>query len=133
MVKTGKPVVDPPGWSEFWDGVPKKIAKAAALKSYRKAIRRASPETILAGLPGYHASEKNRQRRDPAGFQHLHPHRWLDQDRWEDDVDGVRQPKSADPAATARDTQWKTEIDRIEARRIAELEAEIHAGEEVGS
>ena len=68
---------DVPGWSVFWLRWPHKVAKKAAMKEYGKAVRRASPEKIVAGEEWYIANK-------PAGQAWAHAATWLRGDRWED-------------------------------------------------
>jgi len=60
----------------FWPAYPHKVAKPAALKSFLKARKRASLETIMAGLERY--ANKTDDRHWANGST------WLNNDRWED-------------------------------------------------
>jgi hypothetical protein len=60
----------------FWPIYPNKVAKPAALKSFLKARKRASLETIMAGLERY--ANKTDDRHWANGST------WLNNDRWED-------------------------------------------------
>jgi hypothetical protein len=81
----------------FWPAYPHKVAKPAALKSFSKARKRASLETIMAGLERY--ANKTDDRHWANGST------WLNNDRW-DDQEGPRQEgngKSAPPKASVLD------------------------------
>jgi uncharacterized protein YdaU (DUF1376 family) len=64
----------------FWATVPKRTAKASARKAYALALRRASAETILAGMVRYAAERKGQDMTFTA-----HPATWLNADRWADE------------------------------------------------
>lgn len=76
----------PDGFVVFWELYPRKIAKPAALKAWRSAVKRADSDTILGGLRLQLGELCAREK----GFV-PHPATWLNQDRWQDQVDqGVR-------------------------------------------
>ena len=64
----------------FWKQYPKKVGKGAALKSYQKALRKTSHETIMAGVAKYHP--------DPDYI--CNPTTWLNQERWSDEPDSYQ-------------------------------------------
>jgi hypothetical protein len=67
-------------WDEFWKIYPLKVGKGAALKAFEKAVKRATPEEIIAGAQRY-AKDPNR---DP-GYT-AHAATWLNADRWGDSL-----------------------------------------------
>ena len=68
-------------FDEFWSTYPRKAGKGAAAKAWKKATKRASPMTILAGCQRY-AVDPNL----PQDHRYIpHPATWLNGDRWEDD------------------------------------------------
>ncbi len=69
----------PSMFQTFWDLWPKKVARKAAEKAWRGAIKRASPQTIIAGAQAYKDSLGNLE---PAFI--LHASTFLNGDRWED-------------------------------------------------
>jgi hypothetical protein len=69
---------DEPLFLAFWGVYPRKVGKGAARKAYRNALRRASPEEILAGVRRYAASSP-----DPEYTKH--PSTWLNADCWLDE------------------------------------------------
>jgi len=71
--------------SEFWPNVPVKIGKGAARDAYIKARKKASKEEIIAGLPKFKDYEAGRSKQ--ADYRPLHPATWLNQERWEDEVE----------------------------------------------
>ena len=92
------------GFDAFWQAVPQKKARAAAVKAYKSAVKKASPETILNGMKSYADSVKGK---DPQYI--AHPSTWLNQERWADEA------KSAD-TRTWRDkpeSEW-TNKDRTQ-------------------
>ena len=71
-------------FEEFWNGVPNKISKGYARECFSRALKKASFEEIMAGLPAYHQYEKKRQKQE--GYQPLHPSTWLNRERWTDEL-----------------------------------------------
>ena len=67
-----------PNFDVFWKSYPKRVAKPAAVKAWAAAIKRASPEAILAGL-GKHSFSLD-EKYIPM------PSTWLNQDRWNDEA-----------------------------------------------
>ena len=69
----------------FWSEYPKKVGKGAAKKAFEKARKKASIETLVTAV-----------RRQKCGSQWTkddgqyipNPATWLNQERWEDEVDG---------------------------------------------
>lgn len=93
------------GFATFWSEYPNKIGKREAEKAFEKARKRASAETIIAGLQLYVAKTDDRPWCNPST--------WLNQDRWED---------SPAPSSTASkapvvedDKRWQTRLNH--ARR----------------
>lgn len=73
------------GFDEFWQAYPRKIAKASALKSWRKIRPNAElSETVMDAL----AKQKDSDawKRDGGKFI-PHPATWLNGRRWEDEID----------------------------------------------
>ena len=67
-------------FDEFWKQYPKRVAKGAALKSYKRAIKKTPHETIMAGLAKY----------DPDPNYICNPSTWLNQERWLDEQTHTR-------------------------------------------
>ena len=72
----------PDFFDDFWKAYPKKVAKPAARKAWNKAVKRAKPETIIAGAKRYAAWLAETPA--PGDFRpHAkHPQGWLNDDRW---------------------------------------------------
>ena len=70
----------------WWQWVPRKAGKDAALAKYRLARRKASAEDLLAGIKRY---AEQREGQDPQYT--AHPATWLHQGRW---LDGDLRPTS---------------------------------------
>lgn len=77
----GKPISPSDGFDEFWAVVPRKVAKPAALKAYRAAIKRADRQTILDGMTRYAESRRGQDMQFT-----VHPATWLNGDRWADEA-----------------------------------------------
>lgn len=84
---------DPPGGEEggqferFWDQYPRKAAKSAALKAWRK-LTGTDRETALSRLAAWLANWQT--GRESGEFKRFGPHpaTWINQRRWEDELDG---------------------------------------------
>jgi hypothetical protein len=68
-------------FSIFWPRYPKRVARGAAWKAFKKARLRASFEDIMRGLDRF-----RQHMSDDAQFR-PHAGTWLTQDRWTDDYD----------------------------------------------
>jgi hypothetical protein len=77
-------------FAEFWAAYPRKVAKGAARKAYRNALRRASHAEIMAGLKQY--------KPDPKFI--AHPSSWLNADRWLDEAEKVVSFRPSGPKRT---------------------------------
>jgi len=89
--KKPDPPPKPPGESAlspefllFWEQVPAKKAKADAWKAWQKAVKRATVDEIMAGLPVFQSEEKRRSAQ--SDYRPLHPATWLNADRWTDEA-----------------------------------------------
>jgi hypothetical protein len=69
-------------FESWWKQVPRKVAKAAAAKLYRRIVKNseATPAQLMAGIQRYGAEVANREERFIA-----HPSTWLSQGRWADE------------------------------------------------
>lgn len=83
------PDVEPEGFAEFYQAYPKHVDRAGALKAYRQATKKVSPEIILAGAKRYAAEKRGVEAeylKMPAG--------WLNNERWNDGEDGKPRVKA---------------------------------------
>ena len=62
----------------WWDQYPHKIGKKAALRSYERARKEASAQTLLDGVKAY-------IRHKPRERSWCNPATWLNQGRWDDE------------------------------------------------
>lgn len=67
------------GFDAWWSAYPRKIAKEAARKAYRRALKEAPAEVLLAGATRY-AADKTRRPAFTA-----YPATWLNAGRWADE------------------------------------------------
>lgn len=95
--KENKPPVSPTEkhaprgeFDQFWEVYPRKVAKGAAKKAYRNALKRATAEEILAGAKRY---AKFLAGSDPQFIAHAAS--WLNADRWLDEPDKLPKPVGA--------------------------------------
>jgi len=68
-----------PAFNQFWSVFPLKVGKLAAEQSFKKAIRMATVDEILAGVERYKKSK-------PEYADWCHPKTWLNQGRWMDEA-----------------------------------------------
>lgn len=80
-VEIGKPISPSDGFDEFWALVPRKVAKPAAMKAYRSALKRTDRQTILDGMAKYAESRRGQDMQFT-----VHPATWLNGDRWADEA-----------------------------------------------
>jgi hypothetical protein len=90
------------GFDEFWQAFPRRIGKDAARKAYAAAIKRATPEEIIAGARAYSAirmAEPDPERRERFT---KHPSSWLNGGHWADEAPQFRPaPPGMGPLAAA--------------------------------
>jgi hypothetical protein len=97
---TPEPIKGPPYTMEFiafWDAYPKKVGKGAAWAAWKKAIRPDTTE-ILAAVEVQKTTE---QWLKDKGKYIPNPATWLNQRRWEDEVDTEFPPEDVDPFEVA--------------------------------
>lgn len=70
----------PEGFDEFWSTYPLRKAKQAALKAWAKAVKRTTPDVIIAAAARY----RDDPQRKPDYT--AHPASWLNAGRWEDEL-----------------------------------------------
>lgn len=81
------------GFKDFYDDWPNKVARKAGERAWDKAIRIASPETIIAGRDRYIRNKPDYQAwMHPATF--LNGERWTD--KWEDESAPRYEPRGLD-------------------------------------
>lgn len=117
--KPRKALEEPDGFAEFYIAYPKHVARRAAVKAYRAAVKRAAPVTILAGALAY-----GRQCAGKEVEFIAHPATWLNADRWADDAPqlavvngGGPDPKLAAMQAAQEERNRAYERELEEARK----------------
>jgi hypothetical protein len=87
-----KPLDTDADFIRFWEAYPRRAGKGHARRAWRKAITRASVDTIIAGAERYR-DDPNRTEQYTAL-----PSTWLNGERWDDDpLPKSDQPKSVGP------------------------------------
>ena len=94
-------------FEEFWKEYPRKVGKGAAKRAFEKVIKSMTLETLVTAV-----------RRQKCGSQWTkdngqfipHPATWLNQARWEDEVDGGVVNDGNRNAATSRNWNLHTDI-----------------------
>jgi hypothetical protein len=67
-------------FDRFWAVCPRRTGKLAAEAEFKKALKRATVEELIAGMEQYKAHK-------PAYADWCHPRTWLHQGRWMDEWD----------------------------------------------
>jgi hypothetical protein len=80
--KSLKPPTENPLFEEFWGVYPRKVEKGVARKAWKNALKRATPEEIIAGAKRYAALKLDLEFTK-------HPGPWLNADRWLDEAPKV--------------------------------------------
>lgn len=80
-------------FEQFWEAYPRKVGKGAALKAFEKAVKKTSAEVILAAIATWIQKPLPEMQYIP------HPATWLNQERWQDDVNAVATSKNASSIA----------------------------------
>lgn len=73
-------------FSIFWGCYPRKVAKGTAKKSFEKAIKKTTLETMLDAITRYVANK-------PQWCDYKHPSTWLQAESWDDEWEPM-QPKA---------------------------------------
>lgn len=85
----------PEGFDAWWSQWPKKVAKAAALKAYKTALKKTDALTLGQSAAAFIASET----RKGTAIEYIpNAASWLNQERWEDDT--------STPPAMAPKPEW---------------------------
>jgi hypothetical protein len=82
--KSIKTPTENPLFEEFWGVYPRKVEKGVARKAWKNALKRATPEEIIAGAKRYAAQRFGQE----VEFT-KHPGPWLNADRWLDEAPKV--------------------------------------------
>lgn len=83
-IKTHSPSsATPDGFDEFWAAYPKKVAKQAAIKVWKKASKTTDTQDIIDGAQRY-AEQVKREKTERAYIKS--PDGWLNAGRWEDEI-----------------------------------------------
>jgi hypothetical protein len=112
---------DDPDFDRAWELYDHRSSKADARKAWRRAVKKVSPDTILAAIPGYVAATKKPGQPDRGVFK---PNRknfatWLNAECWTDEIE---EPKSGYQGNAGSDALAPEEyIDRTKSRPIRVL------------
>lgn len=91
-----------PGFAEFWDTYPRKIAKADAAKAYRTALNRAGDPMVLIKAAAAYRDDPGRNE-----AYTKHPATWLNGDCWNDEPE---QPRSSADRAYGQAQALKAQL-----------------------
>lgn len=83
----------PPEFEAFWEKYPpdRRREKPNALKAWREAIRKTTPENLLAALARYGGSREVLEGFSP------YPAKWLRQERWNENYEGAHAKSDGNP------------------------------------
>lgn len=110
---------EPETFAQFWKVYPRRIARAAAVRMYRRALKITTPEIILRGAMRY---AQERMGQDHAYTKH--PATWLNGACWDDELPMV--PKAVGPRAVlAPDEPADPAMCERVGRMMAGLAAEL--------
>lgn len=98
-------------FESFWSEYPAKVAKGAAAKSFKKALKKATFDKIMSGLKTYCQTKK------VITGVICNPTTWLNQERWNDTYPESEMNKHEPP--------------KYDEAAIYEMEEKIHKGESV--
>ena len=74
-------------FENFWKSYPRKAGKGAAKKSFEAAMKKTTPEKILSAIE---VQKQSRQWTSDDGRFIPHPATWLNQQRWDDELETGR-------------------------------------------
>ena len=117
-----KNITEPDGFALFWETYPRKVCKPVGKTAWAKAIEKADPETILAGL---NAQLDTMLANEPQ-FR-PHPSTWLNQERWSDEP-----PPPASKAQDDADGEFHLDPNDcvFDEKLVAGVQADIRAEQE---
>ena len=104
-------------FAQWWEVYPRHVAKDAARRAYAKAVKRATPQELLAGAERY----RDDPTREPAFT--AYPATWLNAGRWADE--GPCRPEErlrSRGRAAEGDALLRDEMQRAQDARARELE-----------
>jgi len=116
-------------FDRFWAAYPRREAKGAARKAWDKAIKRATPDRIVAGAERY----RDQPGREPQYT--AHPATWLNADRWTDEP-APRHDRRPSPGLVEHDglmLSERTIADMQRRERLAALETETQQQRAIGA
>jgi len=99
-------------FDSFWAIYPRKVGKGGAVKAFEKAAKKADPEVIIQAVEVWIQKPLPEMQYIP------HPATWLNQERWNDDIDAVATSKNA--SSIAADIMYRANA--MNANRDRELE-----------
>jgi uncharacterized protein YdaU (DUF1376 family) len=109
----GKPISSAhDGFDEFWQAVPRKIAKPKAQEAFAKALRKTDAGTIIAAMRRYAEARMGEEPKYTA-----HPASWLDAGRWTDEPDPQKQLQITGGNHGGTDSKLTTWADNIRTGR----------------
>jgi hypothetical protein len=100
--KSDRKTDNPPGFAEFYAAYPKKEARPDAVRAWVKATKSTDPQVIMSGLRRFPFSADRQYVPQPA--------RWLNANRWADEVPRQAEDAMWNPVAahstTREDAMW---------------------------
>lgn len=126
------PIVPKLGFDDFWEVVPRKVAKGKAEQAWRKAIKIATPEVLISAMRVY----ANQRVGEDETFT-AHPATWLNGKRWLDAPPNSAPAKVDDfhaqfEAALGGSTDGLPRTNEIDRRRTEQLSSPVQAPRSLG-
>lgn len=79
-----------PDFDRFWVAYPRRVEKLDARKSWADAVKKASPDVLIAAAARY-----SEQERDTEAKFIAHPATWLNKERWTDEPAPRKPPRGS--------------------------------------
>lgn len=97
------PSTDDPDFDQAWELYGYKTGRAAALKAWTKAMAKTPAETILAAIPAYVTISRLPREPERKGVTiRAHFSTWLNQERWEDEIEPPKKGYQGHAGSDAR-------------------------------
>lgn len=74
---------------DFWKACPKKVGKGAAWRAWQKAKNRPNTAELVVAIEQYKQNIQDRKQRGEFAPEYCHPATWLNERRWEDEIEVV--------------------------------------------
>jgi len=111
--KGGTDPVRDNGFDAFWSEYPKKVGKKDAKKAYEKALKSTDAETMIRAVQ---AQKGSGQWTRDNGRYIPNPSTWLNQGRWDDEIQPIDKPREKPKIKTAPSETHAYDMDELRRR-----------------